>query len=291
MIIMKTSISSYSFSYMLSNEGETQLSIIKKAKDLGFDAIEFTDLQPPEDISEAEYAQAVKKAAKEVGIELSCYSVAADLLSGSDGDLEKEIERIKKKVDIAAALGVKLLRHDATFSFLNNDRGYNGFINVVDRLAEGCRRITEYAETKGIRTMVENHGFFCQDSERVELLVNKTAHRNFGLQLDVGNFMCVDEDPALAVGRCAPYAFNVHIKDFIFKSGQQGFPGDGFIHTRAGNYIRGTVVGHGAVPVRQCVDALKRIGYDGYLTLEFEGMERLDVALEAGFKYIKGLCE
>lgn len=288
---MKTSVSSYSFAHLMGTEGETQLSVIKKAKELGFDAIEFTDLCPPKGTSQEDYAKMIKEEAERVGIEISCYSVSADFLSGSNGDLEKEIELVKKKVDIAEILGVKLMRHDATFSFLNNDRGYNGFINVVDRLAEGCRAVTEYAETKGIKTMIENHGFFCQDSDRVELLVNKVAHRNFGLIVDMGNFMCVDEDPALAVSRCAPYAFNVHVKDFVFKSGLEDCPGEGFIHTRAGNYIRGTIVGHGVVPIRQCLSALKRIGYNGYLTLEFEGMERLDIALKYGCDFLKKLCE
>ena len=138
--------------------------------------------------------------------------------------------------------------------------------------------------------MVENHGFFCQDSDRVELLVNKVAHRNFGLLVDMGNFMCADEDPALAVSRCAPYAFNVHVKDFILKSGKEEIPGEGFLQTRAGNYIRGTIAGHGVVPIRQCVKALKRIGYNGFITLEFEGMERLDIALKYGCDYLKRLC-
>ena len=151
---MKTSVSSYSFSYLMQNEGETQLSVIKKAKEIGFDAIEFTDLCPPEGTSIEDFAHQIREEAEKVGIEISCYSVGADLLSGSDGDLNLEIEKIMKKVDIAAILGVKLMRHDATFSFLNNDRGYNGFINVVDRLAEGCRKITEYAETKGIKTRI-----------------------------------------------------------------------------------------------------------------------------------------
>ena len=288
---MKTSVSSYSFNYLMANCGETQLSIISKAKELGFDAIEFTDLCPPEGVSQAEYAKKIKEEADNVGIEISCYSVSADLLSGSDGNLDKEVEKIKEKVDIAEILGVKVMRHDASFSFLNNDRGFNGFYNVVDRLADGCRRITEYAEAKGIRTTVENHGFFCQDSDRVELLVNKVAHRNFGLLVDVGNFMCVDESSALAVSRCAPYAFNVHIKDFIFKSGEEGYPGDGFLLTRAGNYIRGTIIGHGVVPIKQCVSALKRVGYDGYLTLEFEGFEEINFALSQGSKYLKRLCE
>lgn len=284
---MKTAISSYSFDYLMQCCGETQLSVISKAKELGFDAIEFTDLCPPEKVTQKEYAKMLKEEAEKVGIEISCYSVSADLLSGSDGDLEKEIEKVKEKVDIAAELGVSLMRHDATFSF-NGERGYRGFINVVDRLAEGCRKITEYAETKGIKTMVENHGFFCQDSDRVELLVNTVAHNNFGLLIDMGNFMCADEDPALAVSRCAPYAFNVHVKDFIFKSGTEGSVA-GFLQTRAGNYIRGTIAGHGVVPVRQCLAALKRVGYDGYLTLEFEGPERIDDALKFGSEFLRNI--
>ena len=115
---MKTAVSSYSFSYLMKNEGETQLSVIKKAKEIGFDAIEFTDLCPPEGVDIKEYAKQIKAEATKVGIEISCYSVGADLLSGSDGDLDKEVEKIKEKVDIAEILGVKLMRHDATFSFL-----------------------------------------------------------------------------------------------------------------------------------------------------------------------------
>ena len=41
---MKTSVSSYSFSHMMRTQGETQLSVMAKAKEYGFDAIEFTDL-------------------------------------------------------------------------------------------------------------------------------------------------------------------------------------------------------------------------------------------------------
>ena len=286
---MKSSVSSYSFSYLMQTENETQMSVISKAKDFGFDAIEFTDLIYPENMTEAEYAIKIKEEAKRVGIEISCYSISADLLSGSNGDLDAEVERIKQKVDIAEILGVKLMRHDASFSFLNGKRLYNGFSNVLDRLADGCRRITEYAETKGIKTMVENHGFFAQDSERVEALVNKTAHINFGIQVDFGNFLCVDENPATAVGRCAPYVFNAHVKDFIFKSGEEGCPGDGFIYTRGGNYIRGTVLGHGIVPIKQCVSILKSNGYDGYLTLEFEGLERLNYALSQGARFINNI--
>ena len=275
---------------MMRTQGETQLSVMAKAKEYGFDAIEFTDLTPPEGITQAEYALQLRAEADRLGLEISGYSIGADMLAGCNGDPDAEVARVKAQVDIAALLRVPVMRHDASSGKFLEPRQHRGFIDVVDRIADGCRQITEYAETKGIRTTVENHGYFCQDSDRVELLVNTVAHPNFGLQVDMGNFLCVDENPIIAVSRCAPYASNAHAKDFLFKSGQEDQP-EGFFQTRGGNFIRGTVVGHGIVPVKQCVAILKRAGYDGYLTLEFEGVERVDFALAAGAKYLSKLCQ
>lgn len=280
---MKTAVSSYSFKRMMTQNGETEFTVISKAKEIGFDAIEFVDLQPPEGLTELEYAAQLKAEAERVGIEISCYSIGADVYNGLNGDLEQEIERVKSKVDITAALGAKLMRHDAVFAFPPHPLD---FADVLPTLAESCRKITEYAMTMGIRTMVENHGFFCQDSDRVIALVSAVGHPNFGLQVDMGNFLCVDENPVLAVSKCANHAFNVHVKDFIFKSGEEGIPGKGFITTRGGNYIRGTIAGHGIVPIKSCITALKKVGYDGYLTLEFEGLEILPQAIEMGYEKI-----
>ena len=59
-------------------------------------------------------------------------------------------------------------------------------------------------------------------------------------------------------------------------------PGNMFFMTRGGNYLRGTIVGHGDVPVKSCINALKRVGYDGYISLEFEGPEYAIDAIKAG---------
>ena len=73
--------------------------------------------------------------------------------------------------------------------------------------------------------MTENHGFFSQDSCRVEKLYTAVNHPNFGLLCDIGNFVCADEDPAKAVARVAPYTRYVHAKDFICKSFYSDDPG------------------------------------------------------------------
>ena len=47
----------------------------------------------------------------------------------------------------------------------------------------------------------------------------------------------------------------------------------GFFGTRGGNYLRGTIIGHGEAHIAQSIGILKRAGYDGFVTVEFEGTE------------------
>ena len=220
-----------------------------------------------------------------MGLPVSNYTISADLLNN---DPKAEVERLKKKVDIAAILGTKSMRHDAAWGWKGeNVRGPQGLRNIVDRLADCCREVTEYAATKGIRTMVENHGIFLQDADRVELLINTVNHPNFGWLCDMGNFMCADEDPTVSCGKAAPYVFYAHAKDFISKSGNEPDPGEGFFQTRSGNYRRGTIIGHGAVPVKQCLRILRNNGYDGYLGVEFEGIEDSLLGLRIGLANLR----
>ena len=282
---MKYSVSVYSFMQYLQDGRLTPVSCIAKVKEMGFDAIEFVDFVFPKEEDPKEYAAKLRAEADRVGIAISNFAVTGDFLSGSGGNLEAEIEHLKSLVDITAVLGCPTMRHDVTGGVPG--RTWQGYDNVVERLAKGCLAVTEYAAGKGIRTMTENHGFFSQDSLRVEKLINTVASDNFGQLIDMGNFLCADDDPVTAVGRCAPYAFYVHAKDFIVKSGEGPDPGEGFFQSRGGNFLRGTIVGHGDVPVVQCLRALKGAGYDGYLSIEFEGMEDCGKGVAIGLANLK----
>ena len=286
---MKFSVSSYSFQRLLNSGKYTQLDLIGVAKEMDFDGIEFIDLMPTDGMSDLEYAAVLRDAAEKAGIEIVAYTIGADFL-GEKG-WEAEAQRLFGQVDVAEALGAKLMRHDATGGFKGEDAKYKSFDSALPVLANGCRMVTEYAAKKGIATMVENHGYFCQDSVRVEKLVNEVANPNFGLLVDMGNFMCADDEPAKAVGTVAKYAKHVHAKDFHKKSGNGPDPGDGFFRTRGGDYLRGAVVGHGDVPVYQCVQTLKRSGYDGYVTIEFEGVEDNEWAIKTGLENLKKYAE
>lgn len=282
---MKIGVSSYSFQQLISAGKETQLSIMKIAKDMGFDGIEFIDLDPPEGVTEAQYAEMIREESEKLSLPVTAYTISANLLK--DTGVDAEVERICRKVDIATILGAKNLRHDAAWSVPDDIRAFAGFEQVLPTLIDGCKKVTEYAHTKGVTTMIENHGFFCQDSERVEKIINGTGSANFGVLLDMGNFACADENSALATGRLAPYIKHVHAKDFHIKSGNSLNPGKGFFKSRGGNYLRGAIIGHGDIPVMQCLSIIKDSGYEGFVSIEFEGLEDCLKGIEIGLENLK----
>ena len=286
--MMKTSVSSYSFSQALRSGRMTLIECIAKAKEMGFDGFEFVDgnCTVPEGMTEEAYFAQLGEECRKQGLAITNYTIGADF---QNRDIPQEIARVKHHIDLAAILGATSLRHDATAGA--KDRPYQSFDSLLPQLSSAIREVTEYAASKGIRTMVENHGRFAQDALRVEKLMNAVAHPNFGWLVDMGNFTCADEDPRISVGIAAPYAFYVHAKDFIIKPADGPDPGRFFMRSRNGNYLRGTIVGQGNVPVQHCLQALHNAGYDGYVAIEFEGMEDCILALQAGVENLKRYIE
>ncbi|HZJ83435.1 MAG TPA: sugar phosphate isomerase/epimerase family protein, partial [Clostridia bacterium] len=260
---MKIGVSSYSLMGLVTSGKLKQIDVIALAKKIGFDVIEFIPFILEEGETKEDFALRAKEECARIGIGMGSYTVDADFLNGSEGDLDEEIQRVKGEVDIARILGSKTMRHDATVGFPTNHVGPRDFDAALPRLIEGCREVTEYAQQFGIKTMIENHGFFSQDSDRLEKLVNGVNHPNFGLLVDMGNFLCVDEEPEKAIGKLMPYAFHVHAKDFHIKSGMHPDPGQGWFKSRGGNYLRGAIIGHGDVPILQCMRIVKDAGYEG----------------------------
>ena len=282
---MKLGVSSYSFHKYMSDTGCDHRKICDLAKEMGFDGIEFIDLIPKGGTKEdaLHKAEAIRNHCAEIDLPICAYAVGANLLSE---DVEKEIRALCDQVDIAVALGVSVMRHDAAFA-LPKKEGY-GWREGIRDMAPHIRRVADYAEAHGVRTCTENHGYIYQAPERVEELIRAVNHKNFGWLVDMGNFLCADADPTRAVVIGAPYAFHVHAKDFLFKSGALPKP-SGFFPTAGANYLRGTVLGHGVVPVQNCVNVLKTAGYDGWISLEFEGMEENLPAVRAGLEYLRSI--
>ncbi len=282
---MKTSVSSYSFGGYLSDDKLGYMGIIEKAKELGFDGIEFTDAGF---VCNPDNALKIKEKCAEVGIAVVAIAMGANFLAD---DVNAQVKEVCSVIDIAEIMGAPIVRHDVAYGFPAEVKVGIGYDCAIDRMLAPIREVTEYAAAKGIRTCTENHGYFSQDACRVEKLINAVNHPNFGALVDIGNFMCADEDPTVSVGIMAPYAIHAHAKDFHLKSGMDVQPGEGWFQTRAGNYIRGAVIGHGDAKAYQSIQTLKRAGYDGFISIEFEGMEDNLTGLRVGLANLKRFIE
>jgi len=217
-------------------------------------------------IDDPDMVEKIRQRAHERGVPLANYVVAADF---RDPDLDAQVERLKAHLNVASVLGIPLFRHDVVaWDWREKDQAE--FERTFEAIVPVCRQIARYAATLGITTSIENHGMSMNNSERVRRLVEAVDMPNFRVTLDVGNFLCVDELPQSAVPQTLPYASAVHLKDFYIRDFS---PGDGWLTTVAERSILGAIVGFGDLPMRSLISSIKSSGFDGPISIEFEGLE------------------
>lgn len=280
---MKIGVSSYSYSQYLKAGKLDLMSVLQKAADMGFEAIEYIGLPEETDLGRETLAKQIKAEASRLGLDISAYVVGGKLLCETPEAQQSEVERLKGELDIAKLLGVKLFRYDVVGKL----PAHRSFESVLAEVVPAMRQIADYGQSLGIMTMIENHGHAFQDYDRVEKIYHAVNHENFGLLLDIGNFLCADQDNVFCVSRLVHLARHVHLKDFVIIDYYSDESKEKCFKTRACNSLRGTAVGYGDAKTAQCLEILKQAGYDGYVDIEFEGPEDCVKELERGLTFCR----
>ena len=131
----------------------------------------------------------------------------------------------------------------------------------------GLEEVLPAAEAAGIVLMIEPEPDLLIEraDEFLEFIADfRTPHLR--LNFDAGHFFCVGEDPTVAVERLAEHIEHVHIEDIAA--------------TREHKHL---VPGRGSMDFTALFAALRRIGYDGWVTVELYPYETTaeQVAVEA----------
>lgn len=287
---MKLGLSSYSFRPLLGDGSMTVETLFdwleaNGAEHLEIAAFSFAELGKEQgyDLSAEEATvQRIEAAMAKTGVPVSGICMAANFM-GSAEERAAQIEGVKRHILLCERLGAGFLRHDVVpWSYRLTDaaefeREFPGFVAA-------CREIAEYGGQHGVVTSVEDHGFFMNSSERVLRLIHAVAHPNFRFTVDVGNFLCVDENPHIGTKRALPLASFVHLKDFYVR---QNEPGPGWLKTHGGQFIRGSVFGYGDLDTRGLIESVVASGYDGFVSLEYEGNEPVLYGCEVGLGNIR----
>ncbi|HHU77425.1 MAG TPA: sugar phosphate isomerase/epimerase [Clostridiales bacterium] len=292
---MKFGVSTYSLVNAIGAGEMTVLDVIEWIAENGGEHVEIVPFGF-QLMDNEELIDQIKEKAKEVGIDISNYAILADLVKEDEEEYEAEVHRVINEVDIAHRLGVKLMRHDVSaFRRPFDKNGIDNFEKDLPKMVDACRRIADYAAQYGITTTVENHGFYVNGSDRVQRLITQVNRPNYKQTVDVGNFWCIDEEPLVGVKKNISNAAMIHLKDFYYRPASK-FPGPGtmfkcdsgtWFKTITGNLLRGAIVGDGDIDMWEILRVIKQSGYDGYISLEFEGLEDCRVGTATGLRNAK----
>ncbi|NOY75130.1 MAG: sugar phosphate isomerase/epimerase [Kiritimatiellaeota bacterium] len=282
---MKVGLSTYSLSKSIR---AGKMDVLAAVRWIAENGGEFVELSPSGyDLTDNPHlAEAIVKEASTCGMDIASYTIGANFIQETEDSYEKEIERVIAQVDIGGALGVKRMRHDAGNRPISESTIEN-LEKDLPKLADACRRIADHAKQYGITTSVENHGYHMQGSERVQRLVLAVDRDNFRTTMDIGNFLCVDEDPVSAVKNNVSFASMIHFKDFYTRDESRGMGEEGWFQSSHGKCLRGAIVGHGDIDIPAVLKVIKDFGYDGYISIEFEGMEDCELGSRIGMANVK----
>ena len=178
-------LSSYSLDPAIASGEMTLYDAIDWAAAQGAECMElvpfsFTFMDDERHI-DSEYIKKVVRHAKDAGIKLCNYSVLADLCKEDPDALRDEVARVKRHVDVAAELGVPVMRHDVSaFRRPHGENGLEYFEKLLPLMVESAGAIADHAAQYGITTLIENHGFFANGCDRVERIIRAVNRPNYG---------------------------------------------------------------------------------------------------------------
>ncbi len=221
------------------------------AKDLGFNGIEIRGLgdeifsvkaQP---FTEQQLPKTIEKL-RSLDIEISCLSSGA-CLKYKDKYAEAETE-IVAYAQLASKLGTSYIRILADL-----EPAPNGEVDD-DYIVECLKKLAPIAEEYNVTLLVETNGVYC-NSARLAAVLDRVASRKVAALWDMHHpYRYMGEAPETTVANLGQYIKYAHVKDSVMRA-------DGTVEYR--------LMGNGDIPVKEMIEALKTINYDGYISLEW----------------------
>ncbi len=205
----------------------------------------------------------VKERIADAGLEMAVYSISNNFIRLDEADRRRELDALKRGVDIALALGVNLMRVFSG-SYLEGLSQEEGMSWILEGLSAGAA----YAERRGVTLALENHGRFAGRGDQVRDIIEGVGSPALRVNLDTGNFLLMGQDPLEAARDLSDLIALVHLKDLRHAAAEE--PGHIFADPD-GQLLTGSVIGAGLVNLPAMIALLEEIGYSGWLSLEYEG--------------------
>ncbi len=234
--------------------------VIEKLKAAGYDGVEI----PIFDVSNPGHFAKIGQVIKDNGLEATAVTVLPDeahnAISPIAANRQGAIDHLKRVLECAHNAGVQTLC-GPYYQVLGNFTGKYPTEAELDSAAEVHRAIAPVAEAAGVKCAIEALNRFeshlLNTMEQAASYVKRVNHPNFGTMYDTFHANIEEKSPLAAI-------------DTVFASGKLN-------HVHISENDRGTP-GRGHINITEQIQHLKKIGYDGWMTIEAFGGSLPDLA-------------
>lgn len=258
---IKLGISSYSY-WHFRDPKVTIAQVIDRTAALGVQGVDILHRQM--DSEDNAYLQGLKRHAFLKGVDLICLSIHQDFVDPEKEVRRQNINHTRKCIRLAHEMGIPCIRLNSgrwgtirSFDDLMANRGLEPPLEGYDEddafrwCIDSIEKCLPDAEKYGVHLALENHWGLTRSPEGLLRIARSIKSDWLGVLMDTGNFL---EDPYEKLEAIAPYATFVQAKTYY---------GGGEWYTLDLDYKR-------------IASILRKAGYSGYISLEFEGKADAD---------------
>jgi sugar phosphate isomerase/epimerase len=232
--------------------------ICRRGEEYGFDGVDFRGYLDTLDITTLDQftkkAEATRRQLIEAGLQVS--GISSSIRLCEPGQRQQILAEAQRTIEMAFNLGTLNVR-----IFGGGDLTLHSRTDLVEIGSECFSDILGLEGAAKIDWLLETHDLWVHSVD-CRLMVEKIGQKNFGILWDIGNTPYeAGEAPTETINEIGSWVRYTHVKDILYD------PTHPLAMQGGWRYV---LPGQGQVPLNQAVQALRRQGYDGWLTFEHE---------------------
>ena len=259
--------------YVIEFAGKNGIDALEVASGPGAKHLDTSSLTAAE-------ADKIKKLLESHGVRISSLAWYTNMTQLDSRD--RIISDFRRVVDAAVMLGVDVVCTLAGMPVEGKDK--------LKTIEEDCSQVfppvLEYARSKGVKVALENWFATClQGLAEFDKMFEVVPDENFGLNFDPSHLVHQGIDYIAAVHRFGTRIFHPHAKDTEVRDDRLAYLGN-----QAKGWWRYVIPGFGRVKWGEYIAALRKVGYNGVLSIEHEdGTFAVEEGFIAGKNYLRTL--
>ncbi|CAN5745270.1 TIM barrel protein [soil metagenome] len=170
---------------------------------------------------------------------------------------EKNLDEARRFIDLAQQINCPFIR-----VFPNNFPKDQEKQQTMELIAKGLTVLGDYAKGGNVTVLMETHGELVYTNDLVTIM-HAAGSKHIGLIWDITNMWTITKEPPADVyAKLKKYIRHTHIKDAKLVDGK----------------LQYTLLGHGEVPIFDAIELLKKDGYKGFYSFEWEKLWHPELA-------------